>query len=75
MTNEKILNLAFNEKIDLIQKGEYLDILIRDESELVRMEVARHGFGLDILINDESELVRMEIVAWLMVYKIYSTDN
>ncbi|MEG0728267.1 MAG: hypothetical protein RR420_01455 [Anaerovoracaceae bacterium] len=42
-------------------KKEYLDILIEDDDENIRTEVAKQGHKLDILINDESSKVRAEV--------------
>ena len=39
-----------------------LDVLVNDEDEDVRLEVARQGYGLDKLVNDKGWSVRREVV-------------
>ena len=51
--------LNFDEKIEMVKRGENLNILINDEDYLIRAAVAEQGYGLDKLINDESEFVRI----------------
>ena len=46
-----------------------MDILINDEDEDVRCEVAKQGYGLDILINDEDKYVRLEVTRQLELRK------
>ena len=38
-----------------------LDVLVNDEDEDVRLEVARQGYGLDKFVNDKDLSVRLEV--------------
>ena len=55
-------NASYDKKIEMIQKGENLNILINDEDYEIRRVIAEQGYGLDKLINDEDWGVR-KIVA------------
>lgn len=58
---DKLFNLEFEDKIELIKQGKYLDIFIKAGNPLVRLAIAEQGYKLDVLINDKSEYVRAEV--------------
>lgn len=58
ISKEKLLNLDYLEKLELIRAKKYLDVFIEDEYWKVRRDVAEQGYGLEKLVNDESWRVR-----------------
>jgi hypothetical protein len=62
MTQEEIDDIVLSRNLDLCvlaaKLGFGLDILVNDDCDSVRGQVARQGYGLDKLINDESGFVR-----------------
>ena len=53
-----IHSLDVNTKIRLAEQGQFLDILLIDESSYVREAVARQKYRLDVLMYDDDEDVR-----------------
>lgn len=53
-----IHSLDVNTKIRLAEQGQFLDILLNDESSYVREAVARQKYRLDVLMYDDDEDVR-----------------
>lgn len=53
-----IHSLDVNTKIRLTEQGQFLDILLNDESSYVREAVARQKYRLDVLMYDDDEDVR-----------------
>lgn len=52
---DAIHNLDVNTKIILAEHGQFLDILLNDESSYVREAVARQKYRLDVLMYDDDE--------------------
>lgn len=63
ISKEKLLNLDYLEKLELIRAKKYLDVFLNDEDWRVRVAVAKQGYGLEQLIDDEHWQVR-EVVAY-----------
>ena len=59
MTQEETDDIVLSRNLDLLilaaKFGFGLDVLVNDDCDSVRAEVARQGFGLDKLIDDEIE--------------------
>ena len=53
-----IHSLDVNTKIHLAEQGQFLDILLNDESSYLREAVARQKYRLDVLMYDDDEDVR-----------------
>ena len=62
MTQEEIDDIVLSRNLDLCvlaaKLGFGLDVLVNNDSDIVRSQVVRQGYGLDKLINDGSGFVR-----------------
>ena len=62
MTQEEIDDIVLSRNLDLCvlaaKLGFGLDVLVNDDCDTVRGQVARQGYGLDKLINDDAVIVR-----------------
>lgn len=65
MTQEEIDDIVLSRNLDLCvlaaKLGFGLDVLVNDDCDTVRGQVARQGYGLDKLINEDYWGVRAEI--------------
>ena len=65
MTQEEIDDIVLSRNLDLCvlaaKLGFGLDVLVNDDCNTVRGQVARQGYGLDKLINEDYWGVRAEI--------------
>ena len=62
MTQEEIDDIVLSRNLDLCvlaaKLGFGLDILVNDDSDIVRVVVAEQGYGLDKLVHDDAVIVR-----------------
>ena len=58
MKKEELLNLSYEEKVELIKEGKYLEVFVNDACISVRYDVANQGYGLDRLRYDRDDDVR-----------------